>query len=88
MQESLKKLDCEYIDVYLIHWPGTYGVSSTSPENARLRDISWQQMVKGVENGLVKNIGVSNYNVRQLNQLLANNHGLKPVLNQVTVISQ
>lgn len=50
----IEKLDCEYIDVYLIHWPGTYGVSSTSPENARLRDISWQQMVKGVENGLVK----------------------------------
>lgn len=67
----------------MIHWPGVYGIISSSPENAKLRDKSWQQLVKAVENGLVKHIGVSNYNIRHLKQLLANNHGVAPVVNQV-----
>ncbi|VEN59799.1 unnamed protein product [Callosobruchus maculatus] len=83
IKKSLKNLDCEYIDLYLIHWPGVYGVSPKSPENARLRDISWQKMVEAVKKGLVKNIGVSNYNVKHLKQLLQNDHGVKPVVNQV-----
>lgn len=83
IKTSLKKLDCDYIDLYLIHWPGTYGVSSRSKENAILRDISWQQMVRAVNLGLIKNIGVSNYTVNHLKELLSNNHGIKPVVNQV-----
>lgn len=83
IEESLRKLRCEYIDLYLIHWPGVYGVGTNSKENSVLRDKSWQQMVKAVENGLVKNIGVSNYTVRHLKELLENDHGIKPVVNQV-----
>ncbi|CAG9840274.1 unnamed protein product [Diabrotica balteata] len=83
IQESLRKLDSQYIDLYLIHWPGTYGVSSRSKQNAILRDQSWQQMVKAVNMGLIKNIGVSNYTVKHLKELLNNNHGIKPVVNQV-----
>ncbi|VEN64057.1 unnamed protein product [Callosobruchus maculatus] len=40
-------------------------------------------MVEAVKKGLVKNIGVSNYNVKHLKQLLQNDHGVKPVVNQV-----
>ncbi|XP_050517910.1 aldose reductase A-like [Diabrotica virgifera virgifera] len=83
IKESLRKLDSQYIDLYLIHWPGTYGVSSRSKQNAILRDQSWQQMVKAVNMGLIKNIGVSNYTVKHLQELLNNNHGIKPVVNQV-----
>ncbi|XP_072400045.1 glyoxal reductase-like [Diabrotica undecimpunctata] len=83
IKESLRKLDSQYIDLYLIHWPGTYGVSSRSKQNAILRDQSWQQMVKAVNMGLIKNIGVSNYTVKHLKELLNNNHGIKPVVNQV-----
>uniref|UniRef100_A0A6P7GRS8 Aldose reductase A-like n=1 Tax=Diabrotica virgifera virgifera TaxID=50390 RepID=A0A6P7GRS8_DIAVI len=82
IKESLRKLDSQYIDLYLIHWPGTYGVSSRSKQNAILRDQSWQQMVKAVNMGLIKNIGVSNYTVKHLQELLNNNHGIKPVVNQ------
>lgn len=83
LEKSLKNLDCGYLDLYLIHWPGVYGLKANKTDNARLRDESWQEMVKGVKNGLVKNIGVSNYNVRHMNELLANNHGTKPAVNQV-----
>ncbi|CAG9856069.1 unnamed protein product [Phyllotreta striolata] len=83
IKTSLKRLNCEYIDLYLIHWPGAYGVSSRSKENSTLRDLSWQQMVKAVNLGMVKNIGVSNYTVGHLQELLSNHHGIKPVVNQV-----
>ncbi|KAJ8946098.1 hypothetical protein NQ318_010395 [Aromia moschata] len=72
-----------YIDLYLIHWPGVYGVNASKTDNSRKRDQSWQQLVKGVKNGLTRNIGVSNYNVRHLKELLANDHGIKPAVNQV-----
>lgn len=82
LETSLKKLDCDYIDLYLIHWPGLF--NSTSYEsNKILRDLTWQQLIRGVENGLVRNIGVSNYNVKHLKDLLSNNHGTKPAVNQV-----
>ncbi|CAG9821155.1 unnamed protein product [Phaedon cochleariae] len=83
LRQSLYNLDCEYIDLYLIHWPGSYGVADKSPENAALRDDSWQKMVRAVKEGLIRHIGVSNYTIRHLKQLLSNNHGIKPVVNQV-----
>ncbi|KAJ8919628.1 hypothetical protein NQ315_006154 [Exocentrus adspersus] len=83
LEKSLKNLDCEYIDLYLIHWPGKHGVNASKEENSVARDLSWQHMVKGVKNGLVRNIGVSNYNVRHMKELLGNNHGIKPAVNQV-----
>ncbi|XP_018567830.1 uncharacterized protein LOC108908297 [Anoplophora glabripennis] len=83
LENSLRNLDCGYIDLYLIHWPGMHGVNASKEENSIARDLSWQHMVKGVKNGLVRNIGVSNYNVRHLTELLNNNHGIKPAVNQV-----
>jgi len=83
LQESVRKLDCGYVDLYLIHWPGAFKVHSSDTDNSRLRDESWKQLVKGVHDGLARNIGVSNYLVRHLKQLLANNYGIKPAVNQV-----
>ncbi|XP_050517156.1 uncharacterized oxidoreductase Mflv_4205-like isoform X3 [Diabrotica virgifera virgifera] len=83
LQRSLQNLDCEYLDLYLIHWPGAQGINSENKNNTVLRDESWQQMVKGVKNGLTRNIGVSNYNVKHMRELLNKNHGIKPAVNQV-----
>lgn len=87
LETSLKKLDCGYIDLYLIHWPGVFGINGSDVDNSKKRDESWKQMVKGVKNGLTKNIGVSNYNVNHLKELLANDHSIKPAVNQVSTIN-
>ncbi|XP_074034986.1 aldo-keto reductase Mflv_4205 isoform X3 [Leptinotarsa decemlineata] len=74
LRKSLERLDCEYIDLYLINWPGSYGISSSSKENATLREKSWELMVEAVNEGLVKNIGVSSYTVKHLKKLLSNDY--------------
>ncbi|KAG5880451.1 hypothetical protein JTB14_028784 [Gonioctena quinquepunctata] len=80
IKASLKKLDCDYIDLYLIHWPGTY---NQKDNNANMRSKSWKQMVEAVKAGSVRNIGVSNYTVRHLKELLDKDFGIRPAVNQV-----
>jgi diketogulonate reductase-like aldo/keto reductase len=68
---SLKKLDCDYIDLYLIHWPIN-----------KKRNESWKAMEKLYEQGICKAIGVSNYTIRHLEELF-NNSSMIPAVNQV-----
>ncbi|KAF8934832.1 hypothetical protein CPC16_002026 [Podila verticillata] len=73
---SLEKLGLEYVDLYLIHSP------QPGPE---LRAESWKALETLVEQGKVKNIGVSNYSVAHLKELLASNPRIKPAVNQVEI---
>ncbi|CAH0546885.1 unnamed protein product [Brassicogethes aeneus] len=83
LKESIKKLDCEYVDLYLIHWPGDFLSNASDDKNGKNRIKSWELMVKGVKDGLAKSIGVSNFNIRHLTELSKNDHGIKPAVNQV-----
>lgn len=61
-QTSLKRLDTPQIDLYLIHAP--------NPQIPLQETVRAMDTLK--ENGLVKNIGVSNFNVKLLEEALAN----------------
>ncbi|PWN99251.1 hypothetical protein FA09DRAFT_328679 [Tilletiopsis washingtonensis] len=74
INDSLKKLQLEYIDLYLIHSPGNLG-----PE-ARLK--AWKDLEDAVDAGKIKSIGVSNFDVEELDHLLANCR-IKPAVNQI-----
>ncbi|KAK6617811.1 hypothetical protein RUM43_014039 [Polyplax serrata] len=80
---SLKKLNQSYVDLYLIHWPGVSGVDVRSDENSKARKESWFDIVELHKEGLLRNIGVSNYTVSHLKELLNDGGGVKPVVNQV-----
>jgi diketogulonate reductase-like aldo/keto reductase len=67
---SLDKLQLDYVDLYLIHWP---------VENLRME--SWRALEKLYSDGLCKAIGVSNYMERHLDELL-NNFDIIPSVNQ------
>jgi diketogulonate reductase-like aldo/keto reductase len=69
---SLKAIDCGYIDLYLIHFP-----RSTNEENLRV----WKILETYVDCGLIRSIGVSNFNEAQLTYLIKHAR-IKPVLNQ------
>ncbi|XP_036615401.1 aldo-keto reductase family 1 member C1 homolog [Trichosurus vulpecula] len=93
LEESLKTLQLDYLDLYIIHSPISFKPGKDlmpMDENKKfigdsvdLRD-TWEAMEKCKDAGLVKSIGVSNFNRRQLEMIL-NKTGLKhkPVCNQV-----
>ena len=68
---SLKRLGLKYLDLYLIHWP----VQET-------RDTSWKALVQLLKNGRARAIGVSNYTIHHLAELL-DKSDIVPMVNQV-----
>lgn len=67
---SLERLGMDYVDLYLIHWPG-------SPKRAE----SWEALQRIHEEGRARAVGVSNYMVDHLDELLEGG-GLVPAVNQ------
>ncbi|HHY83655.1 MAG TPA: aldo/keto reductase [Clostridiales bacterium] len=70
-ERSLRKLQLEYIDLYLIHWPGKYKFKDT-----------WRAMEKLYKEGRVKAIGVSNFQTHHLDELI-DSCEIIPMVNQV-----
>jgi methylglyoxal/glyoxal reductase len=69
--KSLKRLGTDYLDLYLIHWPATDS-----------RAESWKAFQKIYKDGKAKSIGVSNYTVAHLEELLGE-FEITPAINQV-----
>ncbi|CAJ0922411.1 unnamed protein product [Ranitomeya imitator] len=93
LEKSLKDLQLDYMDLFLIHHPVEFKPGddpSPTDENGKLvfhnTDIreTWKAMEACRDAGLVRSIGVSNFNRRQL-ELILNMSRLKykPVCNQV-----
>lgn len=72
-ETSLKLLGLDYLDLYLIHWPGT---------DQSLMIKTWEGMEALYNDGKVKNIGVSNFDIEHLETLKAHT-SIKPVIDQV-----
>lgn len=70
-QESLRLMGLDYLDLYLIHWP--------LPHKRR---YSWMAMETLLAEGVVRSIGVSNYMVHHLEELLGYAKVL-PAVNQI-----
>ncbi|KAL0956000.1 hypothetical protein HGRIS_002176 [Hohenbuehelia grisea] len=75
-EESLANLDCGYVDLYLMHWPqasiedSSGNVKVLGPEEHPTIVDTWKAMEKLLETGKVKTIGVSNFSIKTLTQLL------------------
>uniref|UniRef100_A0A673KN73 alcohol dehydrogenase (NADP(+)) n=1 Tax=Sinocyclocheilus rhinocerous TaxID=307959 RepID=A0A673KN73_9TELE len=91
-KKSLSDLRLSYLDLYLMHWPMAFERGDELmprrldgtvryDNNTHYRD-TWAAMEKLVDQGLVKAIGLSNFNARQIDDILSiAKH--KPVVNQV-----
>lgn len=80
----IERLGFDYVDLLLIHWPGTSKLDVSSPINARKRRETWRSMERAVLDGKCKAIGVSNFEIRHLEELLEYAEIL-PSVNQVEV---
>ncbi|GHH14888.1 aldo/keto reductase [Streptomyces lanatus] len=72
-EESRRRLDVAYVDLYLIHWP--------LPRVDKFVD-SWRAMIKLREDGLVRSIGVSNFTPTHIERLQRET-GVLPSVNQI-----
>nr|XP_022912061.1 uncharacterized protein LOC111423039 [Onthophagus taurus] len=82
VKQSLKNLDCGYLDLYLVHWPGQSRLSIHDPSNIAIRAKTWEKLIEAKKQGLVKDIGVSNYTIKHLEELDKSNSEI-PAVNQV-----
>lgn len=70
-EESLSKLGLDYLDMYLIHWP----------VEGKYKD-AWKALETLYKEGRVKAIGVSNFHISHLEELMKDAE-IKPMINQV-----
>ncbi|MCH7411925.1 aldo/keto reductase [Belliella sp. R4-6] len=88
--KSLSDLNLEYLDLYLIHWPVSFkkgvGFAENREQYFTYSDVplsqTWQGMQSLKAEGLVKHIGMSNFNIAKLKEVLAIG-GAAPEMNQV-----
>jgi 2,5-diketo-D-gluconate reductase A len=73
LKDSLQRLNIDYVDLLPIHWP--------MPRVNRYVD-SWRAMIELCEEGLVRSIGVSNFNEAHLDRLM-NETGELAVINRI-----
>ncbi|XP_017327170.1 glyoxal reductase [Ictalurus punctatus] len=67
---SLEQLGLDYIDLFLIHWPGTQGLDVKDKRNPENRAQSWATLEEFHAEGKFRAIGVSNYTVKHMEELL------------------
>lgn len=73
LRASLDRLEMDYVDLYLIHWP--------VPSQDRYVE-TWKAFIEAQEQGLVRSIGVSNFQPAHLERLVQET-GVTPSINQV-----
>ncbi len=80
VESTLKKMNLDYIDLYMIHWPNLVEDDSWKTLNAE----TWRGFEKMVEDGKLKSIGVSNFMIHHLEEILKIAK-IKPVINQLNL---
>ncbi|EPQ58043.1 Aldo/keto reductase [Gloeophyllum trabeum ATCC 11539] len=73
LQESLRKLKVDYVNLFLIHMP--------THHEGRLKEV-WKQMEEVKKEGLAKSIGVSNFRIKDFEEFLPE-ATIKPAVNQI-----
>ncbi len=90
LERSLKDLQVDYLDLFLIHWPVHFQPNIAfpkRPEEFLAPNVipvmeTWQEMERMVKKGLCRFIGVCNFNLKRLIDL-KNQATIQPVMNQI-----
>lgn len=86
LDQSLSMLGTNYLDLYLIHWPVAFKKEGNNVIDEDLTADpypTWQKLEELVDKGKIRNIGISNFNIRRIQNLTANKLKYQPAVNQV-----
>jgi 2,5-diketo-D-gluconate reductase A len=72
LEASLKNLGVDYVDLWLVHWP----------PNGHASPQTWEKLIQAQQDGLARSIGVSNYSLAQIDELITAT-GVTPAVNQI-----
>ncbi|HET9873963.1 MAG TPA: aldo/keto reductase [Propionibacteriaceae bacterium] len=72
LEQSLTKLGLDQVDLWLVHWP----------PNKQATPAAWEKFIEAQQEGLARAIGVSNYSLDQIDELVAAT-GVGPAVNQI-----
>jgi diketogulonate reductase-like aldo/keto reductase len=72
LDASLRALGTDYVDLWLIHWP----------PNGHARPDVWERLLDAQREGRARAVGVSNYSIRQIDELIKES-GRAPAVNQI-----
>lgn len=90
LQKTLKDLQLDYLDLYLIHWPVAFKPDVQSPKKdddyLSLKEAplieTWKKMLEGKEKNMIRHAGVSNFSQKKLEDLMSKTDQ-NPEMNQV-----
>ncbi|CAI4222337.1 unnamed protein product [Auanema sp. JU1783] len=84
LRESLTKLQTDYLDLVLVHYPRDRftGSDGNRELNQTGRRLVWEELEEAQARGLIRSIGVSNYTIYHLEEM-DSYAKVKPVLNQI-----
>ncbi|XP_063898179.1 aldo-keto reductase AKR2E4 isoform X2 [Helicoverpa armigera] len=82
VRDSLRRLNLDYVDLVLMHWPMSISQEGVDEKIDYLE--TWRGFEIVLQKGLAKSIGVSNFNLDQMKRLLANCK-VPPAVNQVEI---
>lgn len=80
LEESLEKLGLDYVDLLLIHWPANEKQFPGKSDEINLD--TWKAFIELYKEGKAKSIGVSNFYLHHLKNLI-NNSEITPMVDQV-----
>ncbi|TQD36305.1 aldo/keto reductase [Haloflavibacter putidus] len=91
LKQTLSDLQLDYLDLYLIHWPVAFkpevkGAPENDDEFLSLEEVpiieTWEAMLEAKKQGLVKHVGVSNFSIKKLKDLMQKTDD-NPEMNQI-----
>lgn len=78
LENTLNRLQMDYIDIYLIHWPRSSAEADWKKECVD----TWRAMEEAYEEGKVRGLGLSNFLPHHI-EIILNNCKIKPIVNQL-----